>query len=62
MQSIHYGDEHSCVQCDYKATQKGHLQIYVQLIHDGVKHSCEQCDYKATKNKISFDIHSLSIM
>ena len=35
-------------QCDYKATQKGHLLTHIKSIHEGVKFPCAQCDYKAT--------------
>ena len=52
MQSIHDRVKHSCEYCNYKASQKGHLQALVQSVHEGVKHSCECCDYKGTTKSI----------
>ena len=45
-----------CDQCDYKATEKGHLRSHMKSIHEGVKYPCGQCDYKATE-KCSLLIH-----
>jgi len=48
-ESIHKGVKYSCELCDYKATQKGHLQRHRKSVHERVKYSCELCDYKATQ-------------
>ena len=47
VESIHNGVRYTCNQCDYKATQKGHIKKHVESIHDGVCYTCDQCDYKA---------------
>ncbi|MCP4055403.1 MAG: hypothetical protein GY739_20655, partial [Mesoflavibacter sp.] len=36
-------------QCDFKATQKGHLFTHIKSIHEEVKFPCEQCNFKATQ-------------
>ena len=49
IKSKHKGVKFPCDQCNYKATQRGHLLRHIKSIHDGVKFPCDQCDYKATQ-------------
>ena len=39
-----------CNQCEYKATQQGHLNTHIQSKHDGVKYPCNQCEYQFSYN------------
>ena len=41
----------ACEQCDYKASQRGHLLAHIKSTHEGFKFPCEQCDYKASKKE-----------
>merc|ERR1712189_23215 len=41
---------YKCQDCDYSATQKGHIKIHVQSKHEGIKYPCHQCDYQATRS------------
>ena len=48
-----------CSKCNYKATQKCHLQQHINAIHEGVKYPCDQCNYKASrKENLQRHIHS----
>ena len=47
--SKHQGVKYPCSQCDYKATQSGHLKEHVESVHEGVKYPCNQCQYQATQ-------------
>ena len=38
---------YSCDQCDYKATQKGHLRQHIDSVHGDKQYSCDQCDLKS---------------
>ena len=52
VKSVHDGVKYNCERCDYKATTKSSLCMYivhVQSIHEGVKYNCKICDYKATQ-------------
>ena len=41
---------HECSQCDYKTSNKGHLQSHQQSIHLDIKlFPCLHCEYKATQ-------------
>ena len=42
--------KHDCLRCgcDYKATQRGYLQIHKQSKHEGLKYGCDQCNYEAS--------------
>ena len=44
--SVHEGVKYSCKQCDYKASQSGHLTTHKMSVHEGVKYSCNHCDLK----------------
>ena len=50
--SINEGVKFPCDQCDYKATNKGHLKSHVLSIHQGIRFPCDQCDFKATRKDI----------
>ena len=39
---------YSCQQCNYKATQKGHVKQHRESKHEGVKYVCYHCEYQAT--------------
>ena len=47
--SIHEEVKYSCNQCNYKASQQGHLKTHKMSVHEGVKYSCNLCDYKASQ-------------
>ena len=48
----HKGVRYNCDQCDYKATQLGHLKTHIRVVHLKIKnYSCEECDYKAHQLK-----------
>ena len=38
-----------CDECNFKATQKGHLLTHKKSVYEGVKFPCDQCFYKATR-------------
>ena len=57
---VHEGVQYSCDQCDYKETQKSHLQQRVKSFHEKVKYSCELCEYEATQ-KLTLKIHVESL-
>ena len=40
----HEGIKYPCNQCEYKASEKGQLQIHIQSQHEGIKYPCDQCD------------------
>ena len=40
--------KYQCQQCDYEASNSGHLRTHVESKHEGVRYPCDQCDYKAT--------------
>ena len=46
---MHEGKKFQCPQCEYKATEKGHLQRHIKSIHEGQKFPCPQCEYKAAE-------------
>ena len=48
--------KYPCGQCEYHATQKGHLDEHTKSVHDGIKYPCKQCDYQAT-SKGNLDRH-----
>ena len=39
---------YSCDQCEYTATQHGHLKTHKQAKHEGIRYPCDQCEYAAT--------------
>ena len=47
--SIHEGVKYPCDECNFKATQKGHLLTHKKSVYEGVKFPCDQCFYKATR-------------
>ena len=49
VQAAHEHIKYSCNQCDYQATQKGHVKTHIQSVHEKIKYSCNQCDYQATE-------------
>ena len=49
IQSQHEGMKYPCYQCDFQATQQGHLQTHIQNKHEGIKYPCIECDYQATQ-------------
>ena len=40
---------HTCDQCNYKTTNKGHLNRHIDSVHGNVRYSCDKCDYKAKR-------------
>ena len=41
---IHEGITYACDQCDYLATQQGHLKEHIQAKHEGVMFGCSKCN------------------
>ena len=50
-----------CNKCNYKANQKGHLELHIKSIHEMVMDMvCTKCNYK-TNEKRSLKLHIKSI-
>ena len=46
---MHEGVKYACDQCDYQATQQGHLTIHIQSKHEGIKYACNWCEQQFSK-------------
>ena len=46
-----YKSKHRCNQCDYQASNNGHLTMHIKAIHEGVKFDCKHCDKKFSCTK-----------
>jgi hypothetical protein len=47
--NIHLGVKFDCLECDFKATQKGNLIQHVNSVHRGIrKFKCGQCESSFT--------------
>ena len=51
VESKHEGVKFLCDQCNYKATQKGHLKAHIQSKHENVKFHCDKCDFKVAMHR-----------
>ena len=47
--SIHEGIKYlyNQYQCDYQATQQGHLQTHIQSKHEDKVYLCNHCEFRA---------------
>ena len=52
--------EYPCNECDYVATQTGHLKTHIEIKHKGIRYPCSKCDY-AAKTAINLNIHVKNI-
>ena len=52
--------EYPCNECDYVATQTGHLKTHIEIKHKGIRYPCSKCDY-AAKTAINLNRHVKNI-
>jgi hypothetical protein len=51
MDGVHLGVKFDCSECDYHATQKGHLTTHVNNVHRGIrKYKCDHCESSFTQS------------
>ena len=51
-----------CTNCDYKATDNGHLKTHIKSVHEGLKFQCPHCEHSATqKGHMKNHIKNLSM-
>jgi uncharacterized Zn-finger protein len=51
MDSVHLGVKFDCLECDYKATEKGSLIRHIDTVHRGIrKFKCTQCVRSFTRS------------
>ncbi|CAB0033410.1 unnamed protein product [Trichogramma brassicae] len=44
MDTVHYGTQHKCDECDKKFSYKSSLKIHMDSVHDAINYACDLCE------------------